>query len=244
MTSITELVMRLVAAGAGPIEAAAVVAEAYALGAATLPVTLPLPLPHQRSRKAINQARYREKLKSKQGASVAMAAAPAPVTPPATNGNVVAASVTTAPLSILSSLSNSQGIQEEKKQEVLQPLNAEPREKKARGARLPDDWEPSDADRQYAAGRGLRLVEIEIEATKFRNYWTNRTDRQACKPRWDRAWQNWILNVRVSPNANGKSIIAAQDRLNDKLAEFAEPDLLPGVRGQAGPPHVRLLSSR
>lgn len=204
MTTVSELVMRLVKAGAGPIEAAAVVAEAYALGAATLsvtlPATLPKSLPAERSRKAVNQAAYRKRLKEKQGASVAMAAAPQPATPAVTDGNTVTGNVTSEPLSILPSFSNSQGIQEEKKQEVLQPLSTEPREAKKRGARMTEDWEPDPKGMKYAADRGLRLVEIEIEITKFRNYWINRTDRDAAKPRWDLCWQNWILNVRSGSN--------------------------------------------
>jgi hypothetical protein len=66
---------------------------------------------------------------------------------------------------------------------------------------MTEDWDPDAKGMKIAADRGLRLVEIEIEITKFRNYWINRTDRDACKPRWDLAWQNWLLNVKGTLNA-------------------------------------------
>jgi hypothetical protein len=140
----------------------------------TVEATLPATLPATRSRKAINQANYRARQSAKSGESVALAASTEPITP----SNAVTGNVTSAPLSILSSLTESQsGIQEVSKEKKKEEASSEPREKKPRGARLPDDWQPSEADR------------------------TNRTDKQAAKPRWDRAWQNWILNVR--PGSNG-----------------------------------------
>lgn len=76
-------------------------------------------------------------------------------------------------------------------------------EKVSRGTRLPDDWQPSDADLKFASNLGLALYAIDIEATKFRNYWTNRTDQQSRKRDWSRAWQNWILNVKPNGGPNG-----------------------------------------
>jgi hypothetical protein len=106
---------------------------------------------------------------------------------------------------ILSSLTSSffESPTEEKKERSTDVLSTEPRARQKRGARLTDDWEPAEADRQYAASRGLRPADIDTEAVKFRNYWTNRTDKQAAKPRWDRAWVNWILNIKGSGHSNG-----------------------------------------
>lgn len=248
-TPIGDLIERMLAAGLPHASVVDTVRTMESLGiarAVTLATAWPVTSGNERSRKAINQAAYRARKLAKHGESVALAAPHAPVTRVATPGNASGNGVTSAPLSILSVLpvSASQELPKEEKKQEVEVLNSEPRAKAKRGARLPDDWTPSEIDRQYAAGRGLRLIEIEIEATKFRNYWTNRTDKLATKPRWDRAWENWILNMKGSPNGNGKSVIAAQDRLNAKISEFSEPDLLGGVRREAGATDVRLLPAR
>lgn len=252
MSAIADMVARLTAAGARADIAAEVVAEAFAAGVATLGNTLPPvaghagnTLPVTRSRKAINQANYRARKSAKTGDSVAMAASTATVTPPATPGNASGNGVTSAPLSVLSSFELSQENPKEESKEVV--LSTEPRAKPKRGARLPDDWQPTQADIDYATSRGLRLFEIDDEATKFRNYWTNRTDKLAAKPRWDRAWVNWILNFRKAPNGQGQSVVAAADRLLEDVRALKRPPvgelelLQPGIRGGEGAIDVRLL---
>lgn len=164
--------------------------------AATLPITPGNALPVTRSRKAVNQANYRARKQAKPGESVAMAAPTAPVTHPATPGNAVTANVTSVPLSILSSLLPSSEVQSgnqevESKKEVSNKL---PRARtKREKTRMADDWRPDDKGMRFAGDHGLRLYEIEIEITKCRNYWINRDE---AKPRWDLAWENWILNVK------------------------------------------------
>lgn len=184
-----------------------------AIRVAERPVTVGNALPKARSRKAVNQKSYRERNK---GGGVALAASPSPVTEAVTLGNTVATNVTSAPLSILPSLTSSDVLFEEKK-EKKKEVSA-----RARGARLPDDWRPDEAGWDFAAARGHAARVIEDEILKFRNYWTNRTDKQACKPRWDRAWQNWILNVKG--NTNGQSsVLAASSRLVERVRQFDAP---------------------
>jgi hypothetical protein len=210
--------------------------------AVTLVTALPAALPQTRSRKALNQSAYRERNKQKQTVGVAMAANPKPVTQPVTNGNAV----TSAPLSLSSSLTffGSPLTEENKKEEKKEVDRKVVVEGRKRGARLPDDWQPSEVDIQFARGEGLTARQTKTETTKFRNYWTNRTDKLAAKPRWDLAWQNWILNIRKETNGNGQSVIAAADRLNEKLAAFQRDDLLTDLRGGAGAVDVRMLPPR
>jgi hypothetical protein len=91
--------------------------------------------------------------------------------------------------------------EEGKKEElILESAHSAPqtrpaKEKTSRGTRLPSDWQPSAADLKFATDHGLRLYEAEIEATKFRNYWTAKAGRDATKLDWARTWQNWILNA-------------------------------------------------
>ena len=217
MTAFDELVTSLVTGGMSPAAAAALVARAVIEATAK-----------QKTTGAARQARWRERHKASQSVTEASSHSTATVTSQASQSVTCdAENAKSAPLSILPSFELSQGNPKEESKEVVR--SSEPRARAKRGAHLPDDWQPSQADHEYAAGRGLRLYEIDIEATKFRNYWTNRTDKQAAKPRWDRAWQNWILNVRKAPNGQGQSVIDAADRLIDRIAEFDrkdEPDLL------------------
>lgn len=175
--------------------------------------------PSSQTTGAKRTAKWRKSLKTKQNSDVALAVT-------VTSPNVTP--VTTAPLSILTPSTSLSVVTEES---LLPTLVEGQKVKRARGARLPDGWEPSAADFKFATSRGLRLIEIDLEATKFRNYWMNRTDRQASKPRWDLAWQNWILNVKGSANGHAKtslsdlaSELANEARELERQAGIGRPD--------------------
>lgn len=151
-----------------------------------------------------------------------------------------------APLSLSSSevVFEERGLQGKKEQQPeLLEGQEKPKRKVSRGTRLPDDWTPSEKDVAFAE-QYLGAAEIEVEALKFRNYWTNRTDRVGSKPRWDRAWQNWILNVRGQSNGQRGPRAFQDDRLsvssaidrrliqaeNGELRFPPRPSLLPAER--------------
>lgn len=202
MSAFDELVTLLVTGGMSPAAAAALVARAVIEATA-----------QKKSSGAARTARWRERHKTSQNVTGASLNSAVTVTLQASqNVTCDAVGAGNAPLSILPSFALSQ---EKPKEESKKELSTEPR---ARGKRLPDDWRPSEADMAYARSRHLGPAQIEIEATKFRNYWTNRTDKQAAKPRWDRAWQNWILNVKGSSNGQDKSVLGALQRLEQSLS--------------------------
>jgi hypothetical protein len=64
---------------------------------------------------------------------------------------------------------------------------------KPRGARLPADWSPTEADRAYAAAQGFSPALTERVAERFRNYWLAKTGRNATKLDWPATWRNWVL---------------------------------------------------
>jgi hypothetical protein len=64
-----------------------------------------------------------------------------------------------------------------------------------RGTRLPHDWSPSQADRELARRHGLSDSQIETQGTKFRNYWTSKPGKAACKLSWSRTWENWVITA-------------------------------------------------
>jgi hypothetical protein len=69
-----------------------------------------------------------------------------------------------------------------------------PQGSRARGTRIPTDWRPSQADRDFAATMGLTPRQIETQARKFHNHWTAKPDN-ATKLDWSPMWQNWILDA-------------------------------------------------
>lgn len=65
----------------------------------------------------------------------------------------------------------------------------------ARGTRLPNNWELPDGWRESAKSERPTL-DIDLEARKFRDYWTAKPGREALKLDWERTWMNWIRNAR------------------------------------------------
>lgn len=227
-----ELVTSLVTGGMDPAAAASLVARAV-IEASAKPKTSGA----ERTR------RWRERHKASQ--SVTVTSPPSPVTvtsQPSQSVTCDAAAAEELPLTT-TSLSDSQGIQKEESKEVVQST-----ELRARGTRLPDNWEPSAANWKFASGRGLRALDIEIEATKFRNYWTAKPGAGARKVNWDRTWENWILNSKAgSKNGTTGNVIDAADRLLERIDQFERGDdtqLLGEVRGRTGTADVRLLPSK
>jgi hypothetical protein len=59
-----------------------------------------------------------------------------------------------------------------------------------RGSRLPADWQPTDADAEFA--RSILSYAHRIEIEKFRDYWTAKAGAQAVKADWSATWRNWV----------------------------------------------------
>lgn len=82
----------------------------------------------------------------------------------------------------------------------------------------------------------LPRIDLNLEATKFANYWASATGKNAAKLDWKRTWMNWVVSARGVPEQEpAKPIYAATD--NDRrLIELA----LKGVRTMSfGPDLVR-----
>lgn len=71
-------------------------------------------------------------------------------------------------------------------------LAAPPDRPPKRGTRLPEDWEPTPEDFQFALAQSLTPEDVNREAAKFRNYWCSRSSG-ATKLNWHRTWQNWAI---------------------------------------------------
>lgn len=56
------------------------------------------------------------------------------------------------------------------------------------GTRLPDDWQPSQAERVFAVDQGL---DPESTASRFRDYWVAQPGARGRKADWPATWRNW-----------------------------------------------------
>ncbi len=227
--TITDLVMRLVAAGAGPIEAAACIAEAVQIGLCSSAefcgksVESPAEAALERRRNADKLRKRAKAAARKQSAEFC--------------GN--SAESTNAPTN-LSSLTEpvlSKKVATKKEPRTVQV------EGRQRGTRLPIDWQPDAELRQFAIDHN---VDPDVLRAEFVDYWIAIPGQRGCKTAgrgWPATWRNRVRQIETFRKAkdNGKSVIAASDRLNAKIAEFSEPDMLGGIRGEAGAHHVRLL---
>lgn len=70
-------------------------------------------------------------------------------------------------------------------------LSLESKNKKERGARIANDWKPSDADLDAARAEGFSNTEIDRETAKFRDYWLAKSGSAGVKLDWSATWRNW-----------------------------------------------------
>lgn len=59
----------------------------------------------------------------------------------------------------------------------------------ALASRLPEDWQPSDGDIDFAIGLD---VDYRREADIFRDYWIAQAGAKGRKANWQSTWRNWI----------------------------------------------------
>lgn len=74
--------------------------------------------------------------------------------------------------------------EEEKKEHPSQPSVG----RSPRGCRLPPDWQPSDAERSFAAGLMLNPDKI---AANFKDFWHAKAGKDAVKLDWPATWRGW-----------------------------------------------------
>lgn len=115
-----------------------------------------------------------------------------------------------------------------------------------KGARLPPDWRPTQADLNFAICH-LTESQISNEIDKFRDFWHARAGPNARKVDWSATWRNWVRreaeNVpKLRVKSDGKRTIhQAADDLLHRLRALDEP--APGdVCDGAGEAPVRMLS--
>ena len=61
----------------------------------------------------------------------------------------------------------------------------------AHGSRLPEQWEPSPADDEWARMEYPTMA-LGKELDKFRDYWLSVPGQRGRKADWSRTWRNWV----------------------------------------------------
>jgi hypothetical protein len=110
-----------------------------------------------------------------------------------------------------------------------------------RGARLPTDWQIPETFIAHAAANGMAAARIQIEAERFKNYWTAKSGQGAIKRDWFATWRNWILTAMEGTHAasltrndrapsaprraptGADAVLAGMGRLAHRLAREREP---------------------
>lgn len=70
-------------------------------------------------------------------------------------------------------------------------------EREKGGHRLPGDWQPNPAERDYAESLGLNPSDT---ADDFRSYWHTKPGGSALKLDWSDAWRHWCRRDRNNSN--------------------------------------------
>jgi len=63
--------------------------------------------------------------------------------------------------------------------------------KKSTGSRIPEGWQPSEAERAYATEH-LPRVNVDALAECFRDHWTAKAGASAVKLDWAATWRTWV----------------------------------------------------
>lgn len=90
--------------------------------------------------------------------------------------------------------------------EIKKEAPSSPPKKKNMGCRLPDDWQPTFADMEFATDQ-LGRERAGVEVDTFRDYWHAKTGQLATKLDWSATWRNWIRKAlqqsQPPPRTNG-----------------------------------------
>jgi hypothetical protein len=91
-----------------------------------------------------------------------------------------------------------------------------------RGHRIPDDWQPRDSTKAWAAERFAHL-NLREELAAFKRHWETNTGANTRKLDWDKAFQNWLHNAKGTPSRNGNQVATSDLRFAQAQALKNQP---------------------
>lgn len=132
---------------------------------------------------------------------------------------------------------------EEKSSQALLADTA-PRKRSAdRGSRLASEWVLPKSWGEWAVSElGMGPEAVRLEASKFKDYWTAKTGRDATKADWQATWRNWCRNtwqktsIPVSESFRERDARLAAERVSEatgglSVARREAPKPLPFEEG-------------
>lgn len=102
---------------------------------------------------------------------------------------------------------------------------------KARGTRLPDDWQPDQAIVDWTRTNAPAAAN-SLEVDRFRDYWTAQPGAKGRKTDWAATWRNWARRCQeqhTQPSRGPAPRATTSDRVNGwlALAESLDPNHTP-----------------
>lgn len=100
------------------------------------------------------------------------------------------------------------------------PLSSSKLDNRKRGARLSQDWQPSEADRDFAKQLGWSDAQIDSEAANFRDYWIAKPGAGGCKLDWPATWRKWVRSSKVKPAGSAANGHSAKMPIGEAIEQF------------------------
>ncbi|MEW9530738.1 hypothetical protein [Microbispora sp. NPDC049125] len=93
-------------------------------------------------------------------------------------------------------------------------------DRRQRATRLPEDWEPGQQARAWAAKRRYSQAFIDHETEKFRRHFKAVPGEKGRKIDWDATWENWLIRAEERSPGAARAAEAAADP--EKAAQAAK----------------------
>lgn len=102
------------------------------------------------------------------------------------------------------------------------PKEKPPKGGQKKGARLPDDWQPEDADRDYGVKLGFSNSEIDGMAEDLRLWASAAAGPAATKRNWGSAFKGWMRREARKRPQNGGKLALVSSTPEDRSAAAAK----------------------
>lgn len=93
------------------------------------------------------------------------------------------------------------------------------REFRPRATRLANDWKPSIEEQDFARQLG---IDPDLEADRFRDYWTAQAGQRATKANWTATWRNWCRNAKPAQPQRRNTVTSIVNELLEQKNELSD----------------------
>ena len=93
------------------------------------------------------------------------------------------------------------------------------REFRPRATRLANDWKPSIEEQDFARQLG---IDPDLEADRFRDYWTAQAGQRATKANWTATWRNSCRNAKPAQPQRRNTVTSIVNELLEQKNELSD----------------------